>query len=141
MTDAVALLPGTVEQLIARTLRVPAFDGPEGNGEVVTRQLDVALLSEGFVELAELLAHLAGLEPGAAFDAAARIVGGVKRRVGSRVEANPYVPERPFPTAGLSSLLLSRVGSRVLGSVALRAGDGVLPRRLTSPRSSVDGST
>ena len=41
MTTDLALPPGTVEQLIARTLRVPAFTGRAGNGEVVACQLDV----------------------------------------------------------------------------------------------------
>lgn len=95
MATELALPPGTVEQLIARTLRVPAFAGPSGNGEVVARQLDVALLSEGFVAPADLLAHLAGLRPGAAFDAAVRIVGAVKRRIGSHVESNPYFIDFP----------------------------------------------
>lgn len=61
----------------------------------MARQLDVALLSEGFVAPAELLAHLAGLEPGTAFDAAVRILEGVKQRIGSHVEANPYFIDFP----------------------------------------------
>lgn len=122
MGDGVVLLPGTVERLIARTLRVPAFDGPTGDGEVVTRQLDVALLSEGFVASTEVLAHLAGMEAGAAFDVAVQVVAAAKRRIGSHVEHNPYFIDFPTgvpPTEHFWRQCLASHGVAVEGAVDL----------------------
>ena len=48
-------------RLIARTLRVPASDGPRGDGAAVARQLDATLAGVGFTCSGQLLAHVTGV--------------------------------------------------------------------------------
>ena len=81
--------------LIQKTLRVPAVDGPTGDGSAVARQLDAALLSVGFTASGELLTHLSGLEFGLAMDTAAETVGAVRELVGDHVRHNTYFIDFP----------------------------------------------
>lgn len=83
------------DRIIRRTLRVPAPPCDPGDGSVVARQLDAVLLGVGFACSRELLEHLAGLRPGAAIDAAVRVLGAVRALVGDHVEHNTYF--RDFP--------------------------------------------
>ena len=107
----VVLLPGTTARLIARTVRVPGVDGPPGNATVLVRQLDVALLPEGFVAPARLLAHLAGLDPDAVRPHIEGILGAVRRR------------HAPIPP--------TRRGDR--GRVIIVVGDAAVVRHRTGP--------
>lgn len=83
------------EVLIRRTLRVPRVEGPAGDGSAVVRQLDAVLTGVGFVASRELLAHLDGLEPGAALDLAVDVVGAVRELVGDDVAHNAYFIDFP----------------------------------------------
>lgn len=82
-------------QIIARTLRVPAPPGEPGDGEVVARQLDAVLVGAGFACSRDLLAHIAGLRPDAAIDAAVHVLGAVRELVGDHVAHNPYFADFP----------------------------------------------
>lgn len=105
----VEVLPAaTLELLIERTLRVPAFPGSAANSSVVVRQLDVALLTENFVAPAELLAHLAGLAD--ARRHAALVLSALGRRRGS---GSPYFrgfPDEVPPTEHFWTTTLIRAG-------------------------------
>ena len=68
------------DTVVQKTHRVPRFpDGtPAGDGSAVARQLDAALLGVGFTASRELMEHVGGLEPGAAFDLAVAVVRAVR---------------------------------------------------------------
>jgi hypothetical protein len=83
------------QAVIARTLRVPAVEGPAGDGAVVARQFDVALLSVGFKASRELLEHLSGLHPVAAQEQGETALGAVRRLVGDHVRHNAYFVDFP----------------------------------------------
>ncbi|GLY65067.1 hypothetical protein Atai01_16860 [Amycolatopsis taiwanensis] len=76
--------------IIRRTLRVPAIDGPPGDGAAVARQLDATLLGVGFTASRELMEHVSGLEPGVAMDLAVRVIAAVRELVGDHVRHNSY---------------------------------------------------
>jgi hypothetical protein len=88
--------------LIQKTLRVPLAPGEPGDGSVVARQLEAALLSVGFTCSADLLRHLSALRPAAAMTAGVQLLGAVRARVGDHVQHNPYF--RDFP-AGVPDTL------------------------------------
>ncbi len=79
--------------IIQRTLRVPAPTGPAGDGAVVARQLDAALLSAGFKLSGPLLAHLSGLATAA--EVAERVLAAVRELVGDHVRHNAYFVDFP----------------------------------------------
>lgn len=79
--------------IIKKTLRVPASDGAAGDGAVVARQLDAALIRSGFKASRDLLEHLSGLAGAEEF--AAEIVRAVKELIGARGQHNPYFKEFP----------------------------------------------
>ena len=78
------------QALIAKTLRVPAVEGPAGDGAAVARQFDVALLSVGFKGSRELLEHLSGLHP-----AVAQEIGGDRARRRPRAGRRPRAATTP----------------------------------------------
>ncbi len=83
------------QALIAKTLRVPAVEGPAGDGAAVARQFDVALLSVGFKGSRELLEHLSGLHPAVAQEVGETALGAVRRLVGDHVRHNAYFIDFP----------------------------------------------
>ncbi|GGX52643.1 hypothetical protein GCM10010341_87520 [Streptomyces noursei] len=86
---------GLASLVIRHTHRLPAPTGPAGDGAVVARQLDAALMSVGFKLSAELLAHLSELSEGTVVDTAAHTLRAVRTRLGDHVEHNVYF--RDFP--------------------------------------------
>lgn len=76
--------------IIRKTLRVPAVDGPAGDGAAVARQLDAALLSVGFKASRELLEHVGGLHAGVGMDLAVQVIRAVRELVGDHVQHNAY---------------------------------------------------
>ena len=83
------------ETIVQRHLRVPRVDAPLGGAAVVARQMDAALLQAGFSASRELMDFVAGLEPGAAIDLAARTVSAVRGMVGDHVRHNAYFIDFP----------------------------------------------
>ena len=83
------------QAVIAKTLRVPAAEGPAGDGATVARQFDVALLSVGFKGSRELLEHLSGLHPATAHELAETALAAVRRLVGDHVRHNAYFIDFP----------------------------------------------
>ncbi|MEU3948353.1 hypothetical protein [Streptomyces sp. NPDC029526] len=84
------------ESLVVRhTLRVPAPSGPVGDGTVVVRQFDAALMSVGFKLSARLFGRLAGLSEGTVTDLAVRVLGTVREMVGDHVRHNAYFIDFP----------------------------------------------
>ncbi|MFB7721830.1 MULTISPECIES: hypothetical protein [unclassified Nocardia] len=89
-------MSGDLEELIIRrTFRLPAVEGPAGNGARATRQFDAVLMSLGFKLSGELFARLSGLAAGTVIDTAVRVLPIVRRMVGAHVEHNVYF--RDFP--------------------------------------------
>ncbi|MBM2620337.1 hypothetical protein JIG36_32975 [Actinoplanes sp. LDG1-06] len=78
------------KQIIQKTLRVPASDGPAGDGGSVARQLDAVLLDVGFSASRALLEHVGALAPAPAMDLAATVVSAVRELVGDHVRHNAY---------------------------------------------------
>ena len=113
--------------LIAKTLRVPAIDGPAGDGGTVARRLDVALLSVGFKCSRELLDHLSGLHPVVAQEAGEAALGAVRELVGDHVRHNAYFIDFP---ANVPDTLAFWAELRRRKGCAIRA------RPATSPASS-----
>ncbi|MEU6066980.1 hypothetical protein ABZ864_21445 [Streptomyces sp. NPDC047082] len=85
-----------LEHLVVRhTHRIPSPSGPAGEGDVVARQFDAALMSVGFKLSADLLAHLSGLSGTTVVDTAVRTLGTVREMVGDHVRHNVYFIEFP----------------------------------------------
>ncbi|MEU9608475.1 hypothetical protein [Streptomyces sp. NPDC048057] len=84
------------EPLIVRhTHRLPSVPGPSGQGDVVARQFDTALMSVGFKLAADLLRHLSALPAGTVADTAARTLETVRAMVGDHVQHNAYFIDFP----------------------------------------------
>lgn len=83
------------KRIIQRTLRVPAVDGPAGDGAAIARQFDAALLDAGFKASRDLLEHLSGLDGGAALDAAVVALDAVRELAGDHVRHNAYFVDFP----------------------------------------------
>lgn len=86
------------KQIIVRTKRVPC-SLPEsissGDGKVMTRQLDSALMCEGWKLSAELYNQLAVLSPSEVKDMADRLLPIVNELVGNHVKYNVYFKDFP----------------------------------------------
>lgn len=85
-----------LEAVIARCHRVPLPERMPGDGVVVARQLDAALMSAGFKCSQELFADLAGREAGQVMEIGAAVVRAVRRIAGDHVQHNPYFRDFPF---------------------------------------------
>ncbi|RKT88703.1 hypothetical protein SAMN05421805_1011744 [Saccharopolyspora antimicrobica] len=83
------------KQIIQRTLRVPRSTAPAGDGSAAARQMDAVLVGAGFKASRDLLEHVSALEPGAASDLAAQVVGSVRELVGDHVQHNSYFIDFP----------------------------------------------
>ncbi|HEY1176432.1 MAG TPA: hypothetical protein VGF17_09765, partial [Phytomonospora sp.] len=81
--------------VIRKTMRVPAPPAPEGDGAVMARRLDAALLSVGFTLSKELLAHLSGREPRAVRNLAVDVIAAVRELVGDDNAHNVYFADFP----------------------------------------------
>ncbi|WP_424887288.1 hypothetical protein [Streptomyces sp. XH2] len=80
-----------LEPLVIRHAhRLPAPSGPAGQGGVVARQFDAALLSVGFKLSAGLLERLSGLAEETVRQVAARTLDTVRETVGDHVQHNVY---------------------------------------------------
>lgn len=108
--------------IIHRTLRVPAVSAPSGDGAAVARQLDAVLAGAGFKASRQLMEHLSGLEPGAAMDTAARVVGAVRELVGDSVAHQPYFVDFPSGVPDTVEFWLSCLRT-ALTRVGADAGD------------------
>jgi stress response protein SCP2 len=90
-TRGATLPPVDTGELVARTLRVPLPEnGPRGDGEALTRQLDVALMRAGFKLSGELFLSLSGTDPETVAGVAVPVVQAAKRLVGAHRRHNPY---------------------------------------------------
>jgi len=104
------------DTVVQKTHRVPRFpDGtPAGDGSAVARQLDAALLGVGFTASRELMEHVGGLEPGAAFDLAVAVVRAVRPLVGDHVQHNAYFLHFPRGVPDTIDFWVGRVRSALL---------------------------
>ncbi len=85
----------TNENIIKKTLRVPALTGDSGNGEKVVRQLDVALMSVGFKLSKELIQHQSSKHPITVTMMGGLLLKAVRELVGVHVNHNVYFKEFP----------------------------------------------
>ncbi|MFD4538056.1 hypothetical protein ACFWNL_37165 [Kitasatospora sp. NPDC058397] len=89
-----------LEPIVVRhTHRLPAPSrpgAPAGQGAVVARQFDAALMSVGFKLSADLLEYLSGLPEATVVDTAARTLGTVRESVGDHVGHNAYFIDFPL---------------------------------------------
>ncbi|MBO1329927.1 hypothetical protein [Streptomyces sp. VRA16 Mangrove soil] len=85
-----------LEHLVVRhALRLPAPEGPAGDGGVAARQFDATLMSVGFKLSAPLLERLSGLAEAAVLDIAVRTLAVVRELVGDHVRHNTYFIDFP----------------------------------------------
>ncbi|MEU3302096.1 TerD family protein [Streptomyces sp. NPDC006678] len=85
-----------LEPLVIRhTHRLPVPSGPAGQGGVVARQFDAALMSVGFKLSADLLEALSGLSEETVVEIAVRTLGTVREMVGDHVRHNVYFIDFP----------------------------------------------
>ncbi|MFB6441300.1 hypothetical protein ACFCVY_31760 [Streptomyces sp. NPDC056411] len=87
---------GLASLIIRHTHRLPSPTGPTGDGDVVARQLDAALMSVGFKLSTDLLAHLSGLSAATVVETAVLALDAARAMVGDHVQHNVYF--RDFPT-------------------------------------------
>lgn len=85
-----------LERLVIRhTLHLPSPAGPAGQGDVVARQFDAALMSVGFKLSADALKRLSGLSGGTVVDTAVRTLDTVREMAGDHVRHNVYFKDFP----------------------------------------------
>lgn len=104
-----------------RTLRVPAYPGPPGDGGPVARQLDAVLVGVGFKASGPLLEQLSTLAPGPAMDVAVTVVGAVRELVGDQVAHNPYFADFPDNVPDTVEFWAARLRAALVGRPS---GDG-----------------
>ncbi len=118
--------------IVTKTLRVPvSTDATPGEGCVLTRQLDVALMAVGFKLSADLLTRLSALHPAEVADLAARLLPVVESMVGAQHEHNTYFLDFPdnvpdtmeFWTQCIVDALLD---PRAAATVSLQLSEGVV---------------
>jgi hypothetical protein len=118
------------QAVIARRGRVPLPELVPGDGTVVTRQLDAALVSAGFKLSRDLFEELSRRETGQVLDIGVGVLGAVRAMAGDHVTHNPYFRDFPFnvpPTLQFWAELLERAlaAGIVVGSdayVEIRGG-------------------
>ncbi|MGW0084790.1 hypothetical protein [Streptomyces sp. NPDC003393] len=85
-----------LDSLVLRhTHRILAPAGPAGEGAVVARQFDAALMSVGFKLSAEMLEHLSALSEAMVVRTAVRTLETVREMVGDHVRHNAYFIDFP----------------------------------------------
>ena len=84
------------QAVIARRGRVPLPEPVPGNGAVVTRQLDAALMSAGFKLSRDLFEELSRRETGQVLDVGVAVLGAARALAGDHVGHNPYFRDFPF---------------------------------------------
>ena len=84
------------QAVIARRRRVPLPEFAPGDGAVVTRQLDAALMSAGFKLARELFEELSRRETGQVLDIGLSALGAARALAGDHVTHNPYFRDFPF---------------------------------------------
>ncbi|MFA7264790.1 MAG: TerD family protein [Candidatus Nanopelagicales bacterium] len=82
--------------LVEKTLRVPASEGPSGDGRIVAQQLSAVLARVGFLGSRALLEHVAGLERSEAVRLSVATLSAARKIVGDHVSHNAYF--KHFPT-------------------------------------------
>ncbi|MER6472428.1 TerD family protein [Streptomyces collinus] len=117
--------------VIRHTHRLPAPQGPTGEGAVAARQFDAALTSVGFKLSAELLERLSHLSEAAVVDTARHTLATVREMVGDHVRHNVYFVDFPANVPDTEEFWM-RCLAKALGdeqareSVLTQLGRGVL---------------
>ena len=87
-----------VENIIQKTLSVPVIyygNTPNEQAEIVSRQLDIALINVGFKASSDLLLHLSKLHKVDAIDMSEKVLTAISELVGNHVQHNTYFKEFP----------------------------------------------
>ena len=84
------------EAVIVRRRRVPLPEPVPGDGVVVARQLDAALVSAGFKLSRDLFEDLAARETGQVIEIGIVVLRAARKLVGDHVQHNPYFRDFPF---------------------------------------------
>ncbi len=84
------------EAVIARRRRVPLPESVPGDGVVVARQLDAALVSAGFKLSRELFEDLGAREAGQVIEIGVAVLHAARKLAGDHVQHNPYFRDFPF---------------------------------------------
>ncbi|MEV0928354.1 hypothetical protein AB0I99_25115 [Streptomyces spongiicola] len=123
------------EALVVRhTHRIPAPSGPAGDGSVVARQFDAALLSAGFKMSSRAFSCLAGLSEGTVVDVAVRVLRTVREMAGDHVRHNAYCIDFPADVPDTADFRRECVAGapaddRTRASTLERLGSGVVDKR------------
>ena len=81
--------------LLKKTLRVPIVKVSIGSSEEIVRQLDIALMTEGFKLSRQLLEYMSALSTEDALDEVKMILSSVRELIGDNVEHNVYFIDFP----------------------------------------------
>jgi len=84
-----------LKQIIKKTFRVPVTTNSPGKGSTLARQLDVALMGNGFKLSGQLLEYLSDLHPSSVKGIAKYILDAAKELVGGHVKHNSYFKSFP----------------------------------------------
>jgi hypothetical protein len=98
-------------KLIQKTLRLPAPSGQAGDGAVVARQVDAALMSVGFKASGPLLERLSELDPGVVIDTGVLALAAVRELVGDQVQHNVYFKDFPKNVPSTVDFWLERLAA------------------------------
>jgi hypothetical protein len=95
LCDHSGMVHPLVSLVIRHALRLPAPAGPAGEGDVVARQFDAALMSVGFKLSADALRTLSGLSESTVVDTAVPTLAAVREMAGDHVRHNVYFKDFP----------------------------------------------
>ncbi|WP_207946110.1 hypothetical protein [Actinomadura sp. 7K534] len=109
------------ELIVRHTHRVPAPEGPRGDGAAAARRLDAALMSAGFKLSRDLMAALSGLAEPAVLGVAARTLPVVREMAGDHVRHNVYFRDFPNNVPDTLEFWTDRLRETLLDPVAASA--------------------
>ena len=81
--------------MLKKTLHLPIINVSIGSSEEIVRQLDIALMTEGFKLSKDLISYLSVLSNEDALAEAKFILGSVRELIGDSVDHNVYFIEFP----------------------------------------------
>ena len=110
------------EAVIVRRRRVPLPEPVPGDGVVVARQLDAALVSAGFKLSRGLFEDLAARENGQVIETGIVVLRAARKLVGDHVQHNPYFRDFPFNVPATLEFWAELMERALAGGLVPRSG-------------------
>ena len=98
-----------LQDIVKRTLRVPIVSEQKGDGESVTRQLDVALMGIGCKLSADLFAHFTECDPQHVSRIGSTIITAMREALGGHIQHNTYFRDFPSGVPDTRSFWLTEI--------------------------------